>query len=153
EIANMPDFRTVDGKFDQKRFEAAIAQRGLTPQRVRELFTESRYVTWILNRDLRPPQIPQGVLLPYASLQLEERTGAAALVRRADMEAGPDPDEKALTAFYNANKARYSIPERRILTYALVRPDQFKEQATATETEIADAYKRSGDRFQAKEKR
>ncbi|MCW3837746.1 SurA N-terminal domain-containing protein [Sphingomonas canadensis] len=153
EIANTPEFRAVDGKFDQKRFEAALAGVNLTPARYRGQLSEASYVAWILRRDLRQPYVPDGLVNSYATLGLERRFGAAALVRRTDMDPGPDPDDKALTAFYSANKARYSIPERRVLSYALVRADQFKAQSAPTEAEIADAYKRSGNRYAAAEKR
>ncbi|MCF7643728.1 peptidylprolyl isomerase, partial [Acinetobacter johnsonii] len=64
-----------------------------------------------------------------------------------------DPDDKALNAYYVSHRARYLVPQRRVVRYATVMPDQIRAQQTASEAEIADAYKKAGTRFAATEKR
>lgn len=153
QIASIPAFQGVNGKFDQKKFEQLLADERLNPKDLRDDMTRERYGTWLLERATPGTQIPDGVIAPYASLLLERRTGIAGMVRTMDMDPGPDPDDKALTAFYNANRARYTVPQRRIIRYAIVNPDRFRAQAAATEAEIAQAYRNAGTKYAASEKR
>jgi peptidyl-prolyl cis-trans isomerase D len=153
EIANNSAFFGIDGKFSQKQFEDLLSQNRILPALYRAQMTDERYGNWLANRGTLGNQIPNGVLLPYASLALERRAGIVGLVSTIAMDPGPDPDDKTLTAWYNGKRARYMVPERRIVRYATVKPDALRASAAATEAEIADAYKKAGTRFAATEKR
>jgi len=153
EIASNPAFVGLDGKFSQKQFEDLLAQNRIPPAMFREGMTNERYNLWLVNRGTLGSQIPESVLLPYASLLLERRTGTVGLVPTAAMDPGPDPDDKTLAAWYQSRSARYTVPQRRIVRYAVVKPDQLRAGTAATEAEIADAYKKAGNRFAATEKR
>lgn len=153
EIASNPAFFGVDGKFSQKQFEDLLSQNRISPIAFREDIANTRYSNWMLNRATLGNQIPDGVLLPYASLLLERRMGTVGLVPTIAMDPGADPDDKTLTAFYNSKRARYMVPERRIVRFAMVKPDALKARTAATEAEIADAWKRAGNRFAATQKR
>ena len=153
EIASTPAFFGIDGKFNQQAFERLLADNRLSPAEFRDGMTRDRYGSWLLNRATLGAGMPKGVALPYASMMLERRTGMVGLVSTIAMDPGADPDDKTLTAYYNSHRNRYMVPERRVVRYAEVRPDALKAQAAATEAEIADAYKKAGDRFAAKQKR
>lgn len=153
EIASNPAFFGLDGKFSQKQFEELLGQNRISPVTFRNQMTDDRYGSWFVNRATIGNQIPEGVVLPYASLLLERRAGVVGLVSTIAMDPGADPDDKTLTAWYNGKRARYTVPERRILRYAVVNPDSLKDRTAATEAEIADVYKKAGNRFAATEKR
>ncbi|MDT8757639.1 SurA N-terminal domain-containing protein [Sphingomonas psychrotolerans] len=153
EIASTPAFLGLDGKFDQKKFEGLLAENRISPVSFREQVTNERYATWLVNRATMGSQIPDGVILPYASLMLERRAGVVGLVSTIAMDPGADPHDKTLTAWYNSKRTRYMVPERRIVRYAMVKPDTLKARTAATDAEIADAYKKAGNRFAATEKR
>lgn len=154
EIASNPAFIGFDGKFSQKTYEDLLAQNRLSPMLFREGMTKDKYGSWLVNRaSLGSPVMPDGVLLPYASLLLERRTGVVGLVQWQAMEKPADPDDKQLTAYYAQHRARYMVPEQRIIRYAVIRPDVLKAQATATEAEIADQYKKDAAKYAATEKR
>lgn len=152
DIASAPAFLGLDGKFDQNAFDAWLAQKRITRAMLYDDATRDRYMQW-LTTPTASNAIPQGVLLPYASLLLERRTGVVGLVQSIAMDPGPDPDDKALGAYYTSNRARYMIPERRIVRYAVVQPETLRATNAATDAEIADAYKKAGARFAASEKR
>ena len=152
-IANNPQFQGVDGKFSQAAFDGELQRTGRTAADWRNDISTEKYVRWLLPDPQKRMPIANGLAAPYASLILERRTGLATLIRPQDMDPGADPDDKILGTFYTRNKARYQVPERRIMRYAVVHPDQFKAQGTATEDEIAKAFAASGARFAATEKR
>lgn len=153
EIASNPAFSGIDGKFSQQTYEKLLADNRLSPTLFRESMTRERYGNWLVNRGTIGVQIPNGVVAPYASLLLERRTGIVGMINTLQMAPGGDPDDKALNAYYVSHRARYLVPQRRSVRYATVLPDQLKAQQTATETEIADAYKKAGARYAATEKR
>jgi peptidyl-prolyl cis-trans isomerase D len=153
DIASNPAFFGLDGKFDQQKFDGLLSQNRISPASFREQMTNERYANWLVNRATLGNQIPQSVILPYASLLLERRTGIVGLVSTIAMDPGADPDEKTLTAWYNARRARYMVPERRVVRFATVKPELLQGRTAATEAEIADAYRKAGTRFAATEKR
>lgn len=153
EIASNPTFAGIDGKFSQQAFEKVLADNRLAPALFRESMTRERFGNWLINRATIGTDIPNGVVAPYASLLLERRTGIVGMVNTLKMDPGADPDDKALNAYYVSHRARYLVPQRRVVRYATVMPDQIRAQQTASEAEIADAYKKAGTRFAATEKR
>jgi peptidyl-prolyl cis-trans isomerase D len=144
DIASNPSFAGIDGKFSQKGFEDLLAQNRVTPATYRDSLMHDRYGTWLVNRATLGGQLPTGVVLPYASLMLERRTGIVGFVQSVAMDPGPDPDDQALTAYYASNRSRYMVPQRRIVRFAAVKPDTLRAASAATEAEIADAYKKGG---------
>lgn len=154
EIASNPAFVGLDGKFSQKTFEDLLSQNRFSPAAFRDGLTKDKYGSWLVNRAaLGTPTMPDGVLLPYASLLLERRKGIVGLVSTIAMDPGADPDDKALTAYYAANRNRYLVPEQRVIRYAVVRPEALRAQSVATEAEIADAYKKNAAKYAASQKR
>jgi peptidyl-prolyl cis-trans isomerase D len=60
-------------------------QNRITPAAYREdLIANTRYGNWLVNRATLGSQVPDGVILPYASLLLERRTGIVGLVHDRD---------------------------------------------------------------------
>lgn len=153
EIASNPSFAGIDGKFSQQAFEKLLADNRLAPALFRDSMMRERFGNWLVNRATIGTDVPNGVVAPYASLLLERRTGLVGMVNTAAMERPPLPDDKTLNAYYISHRARYLVPQRRSVRYATVLPDQIRAQQTATEAEIADAYKKAAARYAATEKR
>jgi peptidyl-prolyl cis-trans isomerase D len=153
EIASNPAFQGLDGRFNQKTFDDLLARERISPKALRDDMARERYGRWLIARFDGAPRVPDSLVSPYASLMLERRQGLAGLIRTIDMDPGPNPDDKTLTAFYTANRGRYTVPERRVLRYTIVKADALRAANAATEAEIADAYGKAGARFAATEKR
>jgi peptidyl-prolyl cis-trans isomerase D len=152
EIAGIPAFQNMAGQFDRNAFLAALQREKLGEQQLRDDIAER-----LLQRQLILPAagsayVPNGFAQRYASLLLESRTAIVGTVPAAAMGPGQEPTEADLAAFYRQNQARYTIPERRVLRYALFGPENVAGQAKASEAEIAAAY-RQNPAFAAKETR
>lgn len=153
DIASNPSFSGINGKFDQQAFERLLADNRIAPAAYRDSLTQERYGNWLVNRATVGSEIPDGVVAPYASLALERRTGSVAFIQTLQMDPGNDPDDKTLNAYYVSHRARYLVPQLRVVRYATVLPEALRAQQTASEAEIADAYAKSGKRYAATEKR
>ena len=77
---------------------------------------------------------------PYASMLLEAREGEAAVVPIDSVQGRAQADRRELQQFYTANRARYMIPEQRVLRIARIGPEQVAG-VTASDQEIAAYYK------------
>jgi peptidyl-prolyl cis-trans isomerase D len=143
EIAGIPAFQNLAGQFDQQAFEAALARQKLSPDQLRR-----EIETQMIQRQLLLPAagsafVPRGIALQYASLLLESRSGIVGVVPAAAMGAGKDPTDAEIAAFYSKNQARYTIPERRTIRYAVFGREQVAAGAKATEAEIQQAYRQN----------
>ena len=153
DIASIPAFHDLAGRFDDATFRRALAQENLTEQELRDDFA-----TRLIQRQLligpvtRRAYVPATIANQYASLLLETRSGIVGAVPSAAMGAGAEPNEAELAAFYRSNRQRYTIPERRVLRYAVFGPENVAAQSQATEAEIQAVY-RSDPSYAARETR
>ena len=146
-IASQPSLAGIDGKFDPKKYEAALQQIGQTDAQVREDVTDQIVTRHLIVPTVRAAQVPEQLALPYSSLLLEQRRGVIGFIPTQAVPAGAAPTDAELTSYYTRNVARYRVPERRILRYALVNPATVAAQITPTEAEIAAAYKAQSAKY------
>lgn len=153
EIARIPAFQNFAGEFDQATFQAALARQNLTEAQLRE-----ELATGLIQQQIFVPlaasaQVPESMALQYASLLLERRTGSIGAVPADAVPEGPAPTDAEIAAFYQQNKGSYTIPERRVLRYAVLGPEQVAGAAQPTDAEIAAFYRANAARYAAQETR
>ena len=153
QIAGIPAFQGVNGKFDPALYKQFLAQQRLTDAGIRTEIEQATYARMLTAPTQGATQVPERLAMPYASLLLEQRTGMIGIVPTQAMPKGAAPTDQELQAYYQHHIDRYTVPERRVVRYAIVSPEAVKDQATATEAEIAQAYKAQAARFQPTEKR
>jgi len=153
QIASIPALQGPTGKFDENLYRQVLAQRKLTDAQIRSDIVRDTFAQQMTIPSTGATQVSSQLALPYASLLLEKRTGTIGFIPAAVVPAGAAPSDADLNTFYTRNIARYTVPERRIVRYAVVSPDQVKTQAAATDAEIAKAYQQDRARYAATEKR
>ncbi len=152
EIAKNPSFNGPTGKFDHNQFLRVLGSRGLSETDFRTDVKAS-----ILADQVVPPasgvaRTPKQVATPYASLLLERRFGLATFIPASRFLGAPPTDAEVKT-YYDRNLARYTVPETRIVKYALFDRSRFAGKITPSEAEIAAAYKTDSAKYAANEKR
>jgi peptidyl-prolyl cis-trans isomerase D len=153
EIASIPAFQGMDGKFSQTNYENILRQQGLTDRGLREDIARDSIARQLVGPTIGASQVPAQLALPYASLLLERRQGSIGYIPVAALGAGNPPSAAELTAYYNRQRARYTVPERRSLRYAVVRAAAVAQNAKPTPADIAAAYNQNRARFAPSEKR
>ncbi|HEU0097387.1 MAG TPA: peptidyl-prolyl cis-trans isomerase [Allosphingosinicella sp.] len=153
DIASIPEFHDLTGRFDDATFRSVLRQENLTEQQVRDDF-ETRLIQrqLLIGPATRRAYVPAAIANQYASLLLEVRSGIVGAVPSAAMGAGAEPTEAEIANFYRTGRARYTIPERRVIRYALFGPENVAAQSQATEAEIEGVY-RSDPSYAARETR
>lgn len=153
QIASIPQFKGPDGKFDPKMLDRFLASQHLTVAQFREEIARVTVDQQLTAPTLGASQVPDKLARPYASLLLESRSGSIGLIPVAAVPKGPPPTDQEIAAYYAANVARFAVPERRSIRYAMASGEALKAQATPTEAEIAAAYKAKASDYAARETR
>lgn len=153
QIASIPTLQGPDGKFSQMVYERLLAQRKLSDAQVRREIARGILTDQLTTPTIGASQVPAMLALPYASLLLEKRSGTLGFIPFRALGAGELPTDAELTTFYSLNKARYTIPERRVIRFAMISPDRVAAAAVPTDAEIAAAFQKQAPRFGASEKR
>ncbi|MBV9841136.1 MAG: SurA N-terminal domain-containing protein [Sphingomonadaceae bacterium] len=152
-IAGIQAFKGPTGKFDESTFRAVLAQQHISEQQLRSELAGDAIRQQLLLPIAGAARVPLGVATPFASLLLESRAGAVAVVPTQAMAGGKDPTDAELAAWYKSHLPAYTLPERRVLKYALIGRDQVAGGAIPTEADIANFYKANAASYAAKETR
>lgn len=153
EIVNIPAFRNFAGQFDQNAFRAALARENITEARLRDDIARSLIQRQLLGPVALGIRVPEGVAREYASLLLERRRGIIGAIPAAMMAQGIAPTDAQLARFYRQSRAAFTVPERRVIKYALIGPEQVGASGAATEAEIARVYQNSRAAYGPRETR
>jgi peptidyl-prolyl cis-trans isomerase D len=153
EIASLPAFHNLAGQFDQATFQQALRAQNITEDQLRKDLAASLIEKQLMTPVGAAPRIPRGVALQYASLLLERRSGSVGAVSLEGIPAGPAPTAAEINTFYTQNQSRYTIPERRVVRYALFGPEQVAAGTQPTDQEIAAFYSANQATYGAKETR
>ncbi|MDE2564063.1 MAG: peptidyl-prolyl cis-trans isomerase [Sphingomonadales bacterium] len=153
ELAQIPAFQGPDGKFNDQTYRAAIAQRRLTDQTVRDDVSKGLMARLVLTPATYGVKMPREVLMRYVALFKEKREGDIAILPSALFVPKSKPDDKTLESWYKSHTDQFIQPERRVLRYAIVDATSLKNVPAPTDAEIAQRYKDNSAVFAPSETR
>lgn len=151
EIASVDAFR-VNGKFDPATYKRLLADQRLSERELRDGLHGDLIRKQVVTPVIAGSQVPRAMAAPYAALLLERREGAVAVVPTAAMLAPPAPTDAQLAAFYKANAARDTTPERRGFRYAAIDPTKLAG-AAVTDADVQKFYDANKDQYGGVESR
>lgn len=152
QIADIPAFSGVSGKFDQKTFENFLRQNGMNEAQLRRELKQQLLLEQIGVPIGSMPRVSLGLARPYAALLLEQRQGQALFIPASAFAPAGDPGDAALKTFLDQNRAKFTVPERRTLQYATFDRSAVPVPAIS-DAEIAKAYKENAAHYAASETR
>jgi peptidyl-prolyl cis-trans isomerase D len=152
EIRRIPAFAGPDGKFSEAVYQQALAGRQLTDAVVRRDLADGLLAQQALVPAAFGARMPQKIALRYAALTKERRQGGVAVIPSSAFAPKGEPTAAQLTGYYNAHKADFIRPERRVLRYAVF-DDKSLGNVEPTEAEIAARYARDRNLYAAREQR
>lgn len=153
EIRRIPAFRDASGNFSEDAYRAALRQQGLSDAVVREDLAMGLFARQLITPLGRSPTLPASLSQRYAQLLRETRKGAIGLIPSAAYLPGDGPSDRQLQSYYQANRARYIRPERRVIRYAAFGEEAVSDLPAPTEAQIAARYQRDRADYQAQENR
>lgn len=152
ELKDIPVFQGPDGKFSQEMYEAALRQRGISDKLLREDLKQGLAARMTLLPAQIGTTLPEKVAAQYARLLNETRRGSVALIPSAAFAGDVRVTDASLQKFLADNRARYSLPERRTVQYAVIDLSGVADVA-ATDAEIAAYYNENKAQYAGKEAR
>lgn len=153
EIRDIPAFKGLDGSFDQQTFLGALRQNNLTEAQFREDVRRSLYLEQLLSLSDAGTKAARNMALPYASLILEERKGQLGVIPSQAFVPKNNPSDQVLDTFYKANRARFTVPERRAIRYAVFDAASMAGKIQVSDAEIAKYYRDNQTQYAASEER
>lgn len=149
-----PAFQGLDGAFDREAYAFALERAGLSAREFEELLraeTARELIAGAVQSAVTMPAVAGDTLLGYAAET--RRFDWIALDASLLPEPAPAPDPAEVEAFYAANPERYTRPETRRITYALLAPEALAATIDVPEEELRVAYDAAGDRYDTPERR
>jgi len=151
EIGKIPAFHGVTGQFSQDVMNNVLAQQRITFASLHDDVRDDLIRRQLLTPIMGGARAPESLLRAYAQLVIDQRQGTIGMI-----PAKPDgiavPSAQEVSDFYKAHIARYSLPERRALRYAIVSPETVTV-APPTDAEVAGQYKTDAAKYAASETR
>jgi peptidyl-prolyl cis-trans isomerase D len=142
-ITGIPAFQS-GGKFDQLAYNRALQQQGLTDKRLRQTISRDLVREQLIKPITGALAVPDSVAELYARLLVDRHEGAVATI--AAPPAGT-PTAAEAQAWYKANSARFTIPERRGFRFAFIDRAQIAAGVTIAPTAIAAEFAKDPARY------
>lgn len=152
QIAAIPAFQDASGAFSQDLFRQLLTREGISEKALRDDITRDLIGKQVVGPASLGVRLGDSLVLPYASLLLEARTGRIAAIPATAFPSA-DPTAAQLQQFYSANAERFTVPEQRRLRYAVVDAARFAGAAQPTDAEIARYYTQNKAAYAATETR
>ena len=153
-IAELPNFKGVDGKFDPRAYKDTLKQNNLDVRDyengVRDDIARS-LLTGAVASGFTAPAALTDTLLAYIA---ERRALSILTLTEANLPTPlAEPDEAALKAYYEANIAAFTKPEAKRITYAAILPEELAASMPVDEAELRALYDSRAEEYQKPERR
>lgn len=153
EIRKIPGSKGLDGKFSDQAFQAFLQQIGVSEKMVRDDLSQNLFAQQILPAAASGPMAPDSLVLPYASLMLERRSGQVASLPSAAFFPASAPSEALLNKYYHDNAVKFTVPEKRSISYAIFDKSIVAAKAKPSAADIAAFYKSNAAKYSASQTR
>lgn len=141
------------GTFDRLQYEQALRQNNLSEEGYVQLLRRdlSRgYVVGTIETGVVPPKT---LIDRLYRIRQERRVAESLTVANASFPEPAEPDAQVLVDFHKAEAARFTAPEYRAVTYAVLSPDALAGEIAVSEDKIKEEYDRRIGEFTVAEKR
>lgn len=154
QILEISAFQSINGSFDRDAYRFALQQAGLNESRFEDQLrreTARGLLQGAMVQSAVMPQTYVATLIAFAG----ERRGFSWAVLDAGLFEEPlaQPDEAALTAWYEANPAVFTTPAAKRITLAALTPDMVLDQITIDEEALRAEYDARSAEYNTPERR
>lgn len=152
-IRSDPAFHGADNTFSKAVFDERMRQSGFTEQRYFAERKRDEVRDQLAEAMLRGVTAPGSIVDIVHRFREETRSIAAIKLVPSDRLKVGEPDEAALKAFYEEQKARFTEPERRSLAVLVLTPEDLKERTKITDEEVKASWEQARAAWDLPERR
>ncbi len=154
EIIAIPAFQGIDGNFDREGYRFQLEQVGMTESEFEENLRKESSRTIVQNAIMSGVEMPSALIDALANYAGARRSfTVATLSADALNEQVPSPSDKQVTAYYDENVDRFTLPLTKRLTYALLSPEMIVDTIEVDADSLQQLYEKRKDQFQQPERR
>jgi peptidyl-prolyl cis-trans isomerase D len=154
ELLNVPAFRGPGGSFSRDSYSFALQNAGLSETEFENQLREDAargILQGAIAAGITAPEIATDTMLNYVG---QNRDFTVLSLDASDLEAPIEaPDDAALTAYYDANIADFTLGTAKRLTYAWITPEMLFDTVEIDEQVLRDAYQDRISEFVIPERR
>ncbi|MBJ3762894.1 peptidyl-prolyl cis-trans isomerase [Maribius pontilimi] len=154
EVLQTEAFEGLDGQFDREAYEFALDRAGVSvAEYERDLRDEiSRtLLQGAVVSGIQPPDAFVDALYDYAR---ETRDLTLLRLGRADLDTPiGEPSDADLQAYYDANPDQFTLPERKRITYAWLRPEMLVDDVAVDDDALRRLYDERAELYDRPERR
>ncbi len=141
------------GKFDQNRYEALLAQQGMTPVVFEQRMRQDLAIQQIDSAIQSSVIVPNRVVDRFAAIIAQRRQVRPLLFKAADYIAKVQLAPDAVQKDYDAHPDAYMTPESARVEYAVLSADDIAKQTTVSAKDEHDFYEQNKTRYVIPEQR
>ncbi len=152
-IRTDPSFLTPGGIFDRAYFEQVLRATGMSEAGFvadRRLEMLRQVIGNATTSGIAPSDAMQEAVHAYGA---ETRSMDYFVIGNDSLEPVGDPDDTTLTAYFEANKARFTAPEYRAIAVLNVDPQIIGSAIEVSEQEARERYEQDKARYEVPERR
>jgi peptidyl-prolyl cis-trans isomerase D len=153
QIAEAPDFKDKNGKFDRDLFRKFLSQNGLTEQRYIESFKDEIAGAMIVSPLVEVITVNKALAYDIYGYKEEKRYVDVITVSIKNIGSVARPNEFELNDFFEKNKSSFALPEMRNVSYIAFTKSDLLSGVVPTEKEIEDEYNNNISNYQEPETR
>jgi peptidyl-prolyl cis-trans isomerase D len=153
EIARNPTFQGTSGSFDPAKYRALLQQVRIPEAAyvadIRRQIASTQLFGAVRTEGLAPTSLRDDIF----KMESERRIAETVYIPDAIIVDVPKPTAEQLGTYFEANKAKFQIPEYRAFSYVLMTVDDVMGQITVTPDQVKQEYDARASEFGSPEKR
>lgn len=147
-------FQGINGEFDREGYRFALEQAGLSEAQFETQLREEVARTIVQGAVLGGIAMPNTYVDTLMTYVGQQRSFTWSVLTAADLaEPVATPDDATLRAHYDENIDRFTLPETKEITYALLSPDALLDEVEVDEAALRAAYEERTAEFNQPERR
>lgn len=152
-IARNPIFQGTAGSFDPAKYRALLQQARIPENAyvadIRREIASTQLFGTVRTEGLAPVSLRDDIF----KMESEKRIAETLYIPDAIIVDVPKPTAEQLGAYFEANKAKFQIPEYRAFSYVLITVDDVMGQVTVTPEQVKQEYDARAAEFGSPERR
>lgn len=154
EIVAIQAFQGIDGKFDRESYRFTLEQSGIDEAEFEADLRREAARTLVQSAIVAGVEMPPVMTETMVNFIGERRNFTVARVDASTLEGDlPAPTEEELKAYYDANIEDFTLPETKVVSYALLSPDMILDQVEVDDDAVQKLYDSRLDEYQVPERR
>ena len=143
----------VDGRFNQDRYEALLAQQGMTPAVFESQMREDLAMQQLNGAIVNSVMVPKKVVDQFAAIVEQKRTVRPLTFKAADFASQVKLAPDAVQKDYDAHPDLFMKPESAKVQYVVLSADALARQVKVPEQDVRAFYEQNRKRYELPEQR